>query len=159
MEYIKEHNSDYSIENLYEGIEEKVQQILVLFIGIFIVIVLILLFVSPIMSKHIVRERMSELGTLRSIGATKTSVAFILFCETMVSLFISTAVAFGSAILLYVMIFRFIIAVNGEEMDIMLYIIQPGLFLLLLYPVTLLMAKRTAKKIDKMNTAAQMKYE
>ncbi|MDE7426014.1 MAG: FtsX-like permease family protein [Lachnospiraceae bacterium] len=104
-------------------------------------------------------QRRREFAILHSTSMSRTQLKKMLFSETVVSLFISTVVAFGSAMLLYVMIFRFVNSITGEEQDILPYIIQPVLFLILLYPVTLLIVKRTVKKIDKINTAAQMKYE
>lgn len=104
-------------------------------------------------------QRRREFAILHSTSMSRTQLKKMLLCETALSLFFSTAVAFSSAILLYVMLFRFMNAITGEEEDILLSIIQPALFLILLYPVTLLIVKRTTKKIDKINTATQMKYE
>lgn len=104
-------------------------------------------------------QRRREFAILHSTSMDRAQLKKMLFCETAVSLFISTVLAFGSAMLLYVMLFRFVVSITGEEQDILPYIMQPGLFLILLYPVTQLIVKRTAKKIDKINTAAQMKYE
>lgn len=104
-------------------------------------------------------QRRREFAILHSTSMSRAQLKKMLLCETVLSLFISTAVAFGSAILLYVMLFRFMTAITGEELDILLSIIQPALFLSLLYPITLLIVRRTTKKIDKINTAEQMKYE
>lgn len=83
FEYIKAHNSNYEVQNLYEGFEDSFQRMIMMFTGIFIVIALIILFISAGMSEHIIRERMSELGTLRSLGATKMSAAIALILENL----------------------------------------------------------------------------
>lgn len=82
LAYIEEHN-EFEVENLYDGIEEGLQEITLLFTGIFIVIALIILFVASGMSEHIVRERMAQLGTLRSIGAARSLTALLLISENL----------------------------------------------------------------------------
>lgn len=82
LAYIEEHNG-FKAENLYDGIEESLQEMTLMFVGIFIVIALIMLFVSSGMSEHIVRERMAQLGTLRSIGAARSLTALLLISENL----------------------------------------------------------------------------
>lgn len=82
LAYIEEHN-EFEVQNLYDGIEEGLQETTLLFTGIFIVIALIILFVASGMSEHIVRERMAQLGTLRSIGAARSSTTFLLISENL----------------------------------------------------------------------------
>lgn len=79
---IEEHNG-FKAENLYDGIEEGLQETTLLFTGIFIVIALIILFVASGMSEHIVRERMAQLGTLRSIGAARSLTTLLPISENL----------------------------------------------------------------------------
>lgn len=82
LAYIEEHN-EFEAQNLYDGIKESLREMTLLFTGIFIVIALIMLFVASGMSEHIVRERMAQLGTLRSIGAARSSTTFMLISENL----------------------------------------------------------------------------
>lgn len=82
LAYIEAHN-DFEVQNLYEGIEEGLRETTLLFTGIFIVIALIMLFVSSGMSEHIVRERMAQLGTLRSVGAPRSLTTLLLLSENL----------------------------------------------------------------------------
>lgn len=82
LAYIEEHN-EFKAENLLDGIDESLQELTLMFVGIFIVIALIMLFVASGMSEHIVRERMAQLGTLRSIGAARSFTTFLLISENL----------------------------------------------------------------------------
>lgn len=82
-EYLKEHYPEAVVLNIRhnEDVDEAVNQISSLFYTMFAVCLLVVIIITITVAERIMSERMSVVGTLRSLGISQRRTAFILMLE------------------------------------------------------------------------------
>ncbi len=86
IEKVKKNAPYVECENLTgsEELKEAISQITSLFVLIFIVSFLLVIFITISLSNRIICERMSVIGTLRSLGISSRLTAFVLLLENII---------------------------------------------------------------------------
>lgn len=86
IDKVKENAPYVECENLTgsEELKEVISQITSIFVLIFIVAFLLVIFITISLSNRIICERMSVIGTLRSLGISSSLTAFILLLENII---------------------------------------------------------------------------
>ncbi|MGN1137439.1 MAG: ABC transporter permease [Oscillospiraceae bacterium] len=82
-EYLKEHYPESEVLNVRhnEDIDEAVNQISILFYTMFAVCLLVVIIITVTVAERIMSERMSVVGTFRSLGISQHKTVFILMLE------------------------------------------------------------------------------
>ncbi len=81
------------IENINDAMEDsEMQQIYNVFYLLFLISFLLVIFVTTSIAEKIVNERMSVIGTLRSLGVTQGKTAFVLLIENIIYAIIGSCI-------------------------------------------------------------------
>ena len=85
VDYLKVKNPTASVEDLLNGkmIREQITQNSLLFIGLFVITLVLVIFVTITLSERIMIDRMSTVGTLRSLGVSPGVTSRVILIENM----------------------------------------------------------------------------
>ena len=90
---LRDNDPRAEIENINDAMEDsEMQQIYNVFYLLFLISFLLVIFVTTSIAEKIVNERMSVIGTLRSLGVTQGKTAFVLLIENIIYAIIGSCI-------------------------------------------------------------------
>ncbi len=119
-EMLKEKYPAYTIESVYENpqIESIIDVISKIFLILFAVCLMMVIFVTISISERVVNERMSVVGTLRSLGLSNRLTMGILLLENSFYGLIGSICGCASYAAIRLLIFGVLFSVEGTGMDV-----------------------------------------
>ena len=85
VDRLKENDPTADIQDVINGemVQEQIRQNTMLFVGLFLITLMLVIFVTITLSERIMIERMSTVGTLRSLGVSPGITARVILIENM----------------------------------------------------------------------------